>query len=293
MNMKTKRSRPVTSCGSRVNTRLPRDARHHAFTMIELLVVVGIIAVLIGLLFPVLNRVRAAGDRTRSVAAINNIATAIQAYHLQFKAFPGVYGNNEVQGAATTYNATIPTSSENLVLALSGGLEIVAPNTYPTFNANLLGTGPKHLKTTKQYPPFIEGVKLTKGQIVPTTVALRDTQIPEFDDGYERDTPVLYLRANVGMKGIAAEGLTAQYDASTLYPYTRSMSPGPHGLQQLGLDTDALNKTGLNTVRPYLRSPTLGGSTPRNVDTFILIGAGPDGFYGTADDITNFGEVMP
>jgi hypothetical protein len=30
---------------------------------------------------------------------------------------------------------------------------------------------------------------------------------------------------------------------------------------------------------------------PRAVDTFILISAGPDGIYGTTDDITSFGDV--
>ncbi len=30
---------------------------------------------------------------------------------------------------------------------------------------------------------------------------------------------------------------------------------------------------------------------PRSADQFILISAGPDGIYGTADDITSFGDV--
>jgi prepilin-type N-terminal cleavage/methylation domain-containing protein len=32
---------------------------------------------------------------------------------------------------------------------------------------------------------------------------------------------------------------------------------------------------------------------PRSKDQFILISAGPDGIYGTRDDITSFGDVMP
>ncbi|MBL7186604.1 MAG: hypothetical protein ISS70_09780 [Phycisphaerae bacterium] len=31
-----------------------------------------------------------------------------------------------------------------------------------------------------------------------------------------------------------------------------------------------------------------GPSKPHRADTFILLSAGPDGLYGTADDITNF-----
>ena len=51
----------------------------------------------------------------------------------------------------------------------------------------------------------------------------------------------------------------------------------------------------------YLRNHALsGGPEPftapniaRNKDSFILISAGTDRIYGTADDITNFGDVLP
>jgi len=51
----------------------------------------------------------------------------------------------------------------------------------------------------------------------------------------------------------------------------------------------------------YLRNHALSGgpgpfATPniaRNKDSFILISAGTDRIYGTADDITNFGDVLP
>ncbi len=34
-------------------------------------------------------------------------------------------------------------------------------------------------------------------------------------------------------------------------------------------------------------------STARSKDTYILISAGPDRVYGTADDICSFGTVAP
>jgi prepilin-type N-terminal cleavage/methylation domain-containing protein len=42
----------------------------------------------------------------------------------------------------------------------------------------------------------------------------------------------------------------------------------------------------------YFTHPALAGQ-PRGKDSYILISAGPDRVYGTADDITSFGAVMP
>src|SRR5690606_17549096 len=58
-------------------TLRPRGA---GFTLVELLVVVGIIAVLLGLLLPALGRARAAADATACLANLRNMALAAQMY---------------------------------------------------------------------------------------------------------------------------------------------------------------------------------------------------------------------
>src|SRR4051812_39716533 len=69
--------------------------RKLAFTLVELLVVIGIIAVLIAVLLPVLGSVRRAGTRVKCQSNLRQIGQALLTYNMQFKGrFPAsVYIN--------------------------------------------------------------------------------------------------------------------------------------------------------------------------------------------------------
>ena len=62
-----------------------------AFTLVELLVVIGIIAVLVAILLPTLTRSRAAASRTQCLSNQRQLAMAIQMYENRFKGCPPPY----------------------------------------------------------------------------------------------------------------------------------------------------------------------------------------------------------
>jgi hypothetical protein len=123
-----------------------------------------------------------------------------------------------------------------------------------------------------------------------------DSTIPEFMDRYPIPLPILYLRARVGapgvvaLKGVAVSGgaTPTQYDLAEITPYITGISGYTNNLQTVGSATGTVKANGVNDGFVYFYSKST--NTARAVDQFILIGAGTDRIYGTADDPTTFGD---
>jgi prepilin-type N-terminal cleavage/methylation domain-containing protein len=158
------------------------------FTLVELLIVIGIIAILVGLLFPVVSSVRQRGFEASTNATIASLAQACERYANDFGgAYPGPLSNDFIENTAqpalfshsNSANSTgflngsdtalavnfqintAPsrvTMSENLLLALGGGLTWdtgSAPNR-AAFTPLRLGAGPSILNPLRpsNRPPY-------------------------------------------------------------------------------------------------------------------------------------------
>ncbi|HWB52642.1 MAG TPA: hypothetical protein VG722_00550 [Tepidisphaeraceae bacterium] len=215
------------------------------FTLVELLVVIGIIVLLIGILLPVVSRVRQRAYATGVEAQIAALKQAIDQYYSDFHSYPGPV-SNQVMGTTaasitydpnyTTYVGSFTSSSnflynntnksyltgpENLVLGLIGGLRISGTNVY--YNPMLVGQGPASLNTAmpKKYGAYIDTSDLSpdfngsaKNGLYSDGAAsggILDTPIPEILDRFPNRMPILYLRANVGAVGYAPPTGTVTY----------------------------------------------------------------------------------
>lgn len=345
--------------------------RRHGFTLIEILVVIGIIVILIAITVPVVSKVRKSAQVAGVQAQLNGLQGAITRYQQDHGALPGPLSNNDVRDDAKTtlfavrtprpdkFALTVTparvTAAENLVLGLLGGL-VTQPGTPSiAYDPSIVGNGPNNLNPAqpKKFPAYIEATNLSwrtlpngdkTGDYLDNAGDADDTIIPEFVDTFPSPMPILYLRARKGAPSVpvtaaqannnsvitnvlstTAAGTRGHYDISQIVGYTglgvddryigegKDIDPNdykpddkkpteagklPHGLSTVDLAAK-MDKGDPPTYEypynayPYFKNPSSSTTDPqpRQKDGYILISAGVDRVYGTADDITNFGAV--
>jgi type II secretory pathway pseudopilin PulG len=129
---------PTGQQRSRVSPHMPapRPPARVGFTLMELLVVIGILVTLMGLLFPAINMVRNAAKRGQTTTVIQNVAAACQQYKGARGLYP--YGSKTDQSQWRTQVLSMDRESfpKGLVDAWGSDLRYADTRNYDGFFAN-------------------------------------------------------------------------------------------------------------------------------------------------------------
>lgn len=288
---------------------MTHENRKHnrGFTLIELLTVVSIIALLMGILLPSLNKARQQARRLKAQAQVDAVTKGVEMWRIDNRdQYPTSEPDDDPLGPASgprLYGA------HWLARAMVGhDMDGFLPGSIPE-TGDLPGNATSRTGTYIDPAFNIARDNDAVAFRVPLAATYQTSQLLLLDDyGY----PLVYFRARTG--GIASNKYLTLNDRSQgpAFYYRNDNEPF---LAWDFADTGETHK--LETVRPDDIDPTLPAATlqtnihnasdsfgyyihnhnvgetagrlrPYNDDKFIIIGAGYDGLYGTRDDVKNF-----
>lgn len=305
-----------------MGTRLKKQPRRGAFTIIELLTVMSIIVILIGLLVPALNQVRRFALGVKQNAQFNAIRAALELYRSDFGEYPDSAALDS-QGAR--YCGAMKLCEAMMGQDLLGfhpqskfAVSQTVPSSdtvYPQLYRLIEGTPAFTQNLKDRKGPYLESDKVSAHMltdIYPASnigaFASQSSKMYLLSDVYNRLTnlgsgsqtkvgmPVLYYRADVSgtlhdPNSVSAAGAVPMIgnNSGYIYNFTDNRElldlgrPGG-GLHQLNGGATAGGNFYSFTTNPQI----LTAKRPYCPDSYILISAGWDGEYGTRDDIANF-----
>jgi len=134
---------------------MKRSVRRPGFTLIELLVVIAIIAILIGLLVPAVQKVRAAAARTQCQNNLKQIGLSIHSYENAYKKLPP---GSDIQGAGVLtyllpYIEQTPAYNNFSFKPASYALFYQDPQNRPASTSTMTIPRPPTLYGTEPQPP--------------------------------------------------------------------------------------------------------------------------------------------
>jgi len=282
-----------------------QSKRRAAFTIVELLTVMSIIVILMGLLVPALSKVKQFAMRVKQSAQFHSIEAAIELFNNEFDGYPE-------SGALDPMDESY-CGAMKLCEAMMGQ-DMLGFHSNAVFRAD----GRDALDTIDLYDPLAD-LTARKGPYLPpesadavelqeiwssTSVGGTGTFLPEsrvmcdvysrrMASGRKAGMPILYYKADTTGRGrfhysSVVGAMTPTASQGNIYNFLDNS-------ELLDLDLpDATVAVGYQLADPErFYQNTLSDKVPIpprpfRADTYILISAGYDAEYGTADDIMNF-----
>ncbi len=302
--------------------------RHRAgFTLVELLTVVGIIALLIGILLPSMGRARIQARKGATAATLKAIGDGFEMFHNNFRHYP----DSRYRRDPITDFGGAPPNANHMLSGAHWMARALIGHDFQGVDAEglVMGDGAFTSLTVADLMNVDR-----KGTYLGGDVYARDSDTrfahegdfvatgrPVLFDSF--DFPILYYRANPRAKqwlGPTAPAIYVQQDNAAITGSDVSSMAAEGwdfgGVGALtGIPIHPMGQIGTYTASdPHdVHDPPTGGITgktfadflhhhgagdigtvlkPHNPDRFVLISAGPDGSFGTDDDVTNFKNAL-
>jgi len=287
-----------------------------AFTIVELLTVMSIIVILIGLLVPALNKVKRFARDVKQKAQLHAIDAAIELFNSEHDGYPPSGAKDEAPPpdnwtARADYCGAMKLAEAMVGQDLMGfhpDSAFRSDGTPDGTSASLYPTNPTTLNLNARRGPYLPLENANAYRLRDLYWEKGMSAKPPYDDKlfvlcdvYNRVTnrstgkkigmPILYYRANTANN---AHDLADPDNPNNIYNYLDNYElvalgfPGQLPAAQGGPKHDLIDpdpkRFYINTKNDQITDI----SRPYRADSYILISAGWDGEYGTADDICNF-----
>lgn len=279
-----------------------RAGQRAAFTIVELLTVMSIIVILIGLLVPALNKVKQYATNVKQTAQLHSIDAAIELFSNEWGGYPpsgaldpegnGYCGAMKLAEAIMGqdllgFHANSEFRRTGMVNTPSGQVQVYTPTTLSARKGPYLQPENANAYTMEQ----IFGTDT--GNFLPTTRVLCDVYAKQMVSSEKTGMPILYYKANTAYRNHDASlPMTVNDSAGNIYNYLDNQELVALGKPWGGSGEHELDPAAGSGLpeRFYMntRSDKIDTPRPFRADSYILMSAGWDGEYGTADDICNY-----
>jgi prepilin-type N-terminal cleavage/methylation domain-containing protein len=281
-------------------------------TLVELLVVLGIIALLTGILIPALTLVQRTARETKQQTQFSAIDLALTGYKNDFGDYPPSNLTTDYGGYCGAQKMTEAIVGWDLLgfhhntawradgLDVTGGSGSYDPaQTRDTNNDGVPDTfderkGP-YLELASDSVFKLGNTATRQGLYTNTLTLAPDTYVICDVFGNQKirlldgrsvraGSPILYYRANTSEKTI--RGIYNPLDNDAIIQIKEQADNRGDRRHPLGWEDNDYQY-----FYDYIRDPKIDARAwPYKPDSYILISAGADGIYGTSDDIRNFGN---